>query len=273
MSKYIVAIPSYKRQDVLSEKSLKTLIDGGVSPSKIHIFVANKEEHDNYEKAIPKNLYGKIVTGVIGITNQRKFILKHFPEGTEIISIDDDVEGLFKSKGPTKLVQIKDVDGFFKEAFEKLRKDGLFIWGIYPVRNPFFMKDKVTTDLKFIIGTMYGFINRHDPKLQPSSSIKEKEDYETSILYYLKDGGVVRYNNVTIKTKFHAEGGLGKTEGRFQANKEAAAYLAKTYPDLVSVFHRGNGMAEIRLRRAKGPEGKTVSTKKPSKKGTRKMKR
>jgi len=256
MSKYVVAIPSYKRQDVLITKSLKTLIDGGVSPKKIHIFVANKEEYENYEKAIPKNMYGKIVTGVIGITNQRKFILKYFPENTEIVSIDDDVEGLYKAKGTVKLIQIKDVDGFFKEAFQKLHKDKLYIWGIYPVRNPFFMKDKITTDLKFIIGTMYGFINRHDTSLQPNSSIKEKEDYETSILYYLKDGGVVRYNNVTIKTKFHAEGGLGKTEGRFQANKEAAAYLAKTYPDLVSVFHRKNGMPEVRLARGKPKETK-----------------
>lgn len=254
MSKYVVAIPSYKRQDVVAEKSLKTLINGGVNPKKIHIFVANKEEHENYKKAIPKNMYGKLVTGVIGITNQRKFILKYFPEGTEIVSIDDDVEGLYRSKGPTKLIHIKNVDGFFKEAFQKLHKDKLFIWGIYPVHNPFFMKDKVSTDLKFIIGTLYGFINRHDSSLQPNSSIKEKEDYETSILYYLKDDGVVRYNNVTIKTKFHADGGLGKTEGRFEANKQAAAYLAKTYPDLVSVFHRKNGMPEVRLRRGKSKD-------------------
>ena len=128
------------------------------------------------------------------------------------------------------------------------------------------MKDKVTTDLKFIIGTMYGFINRHDSSLQPSSDIKEKEDYETSILYYLKDGGVVRYNNVTIKTKFHAEGGLGKTEGRFADNKKAAEYLAKKYPDLVSVFHRGNGMSEVRLRRGKPKENKTAKTTKKAKK-------
>jgi hypothetical protein len=263
MTGYVVAIPSYKRQDVLSQKSLKTLIDGGVDPKKIHIFVANKEEHEAYEKAIPKDMYGKIVTGVIGITNQRKFIVKYFAEGTEVVSMDDDVEGLFKRKGSTKLVPVKDVDAFFKEAFQKLSQDGFYIWGIYPVRNPFFMKDKVTTDLKFIIGTLYGFINRHDTSLQPSSAIKEKEDYEQSILYYLKDGGVVRYNNITIKTKFHAEGGLGKTDGRFQANKEAAAYLSKKYPDLVSVFHRKNGMPEVRLSR--GKSGKETQKKRPSK--------
>lgn len=287
MSNYVIAIPSYKRQEILAAKSLKTLIDGGVSPKKIHIFVANKEEEDLYEKAIPKDMYGKIVVGVKGITNQRKFILKYFPEGTEIVSIDDDVEGLFKMKGPTKLLKIKDVDKFFRDAFQKLHKDGFFIWGIYPVHNPFFMKDKVTTDLKFIIGTMYGFINRHDQKLQPNSKIKEKEDVETSILYYLKDGGVVRYNNITIKTKFHAEGGLGKTEGRFEANKEAAAYLEKTYPDLVSIFKRKNGMSEVRLSRGKGlgenskkntkenpktkGKGKTISSKKSPKNKTIKL--
>jgi len=106
-------------------------------------------------------------------------------------------------------------------------------------------------------------------------------------LYYLKDGGVVRYNNITIKTKFHAEGGLGKTEGRFEANKEAAAYLEKTYPDLVSIFKRKNGMSEVRLSRGKGlgentkkntkenpmtnGKGKTISSKKSPKNKTIKL--
>jgi hypothetical protein len=232
MSNYIVAIPSYKRENVLVTKTLKTLKDGGVPSSKIQIFVANTEERDNYENAVPKDLYDKIVVGVKGITEQRKFIIKHFPEKQYVVSIDDDVERLEKMKGD-KLAKITNVDKFFKDAHADMTKNGLYIWGIYPVRNPFFMKPNVSTGLKFIIGTMYGFINRHDKSLEPSSKIKEKEDVEQSILYYLK-------------------GGLGKTEGRFENNKVAAAYLAKTYPDLVSVFHRKNGMAEIRLKRTPG---------------------
>ena len=258
---YIIAIPSYKRHDILLTKSLKTLISGGVPASKIYIFVANKEEHEIYEKNIPKEMYHDLVIGVKGITNQRRFILNYFPEGQEIVSIDDDVEGLYKSKGTTKLVQVKNIDKFYKEAFERLHKEHLYIWGIYPVRNPFFMKDTVTTNLKFIIGTMYGFINRHNPKLQPSKKIKEKEDYEQSILYYMMDGGVLRYNNITIKTKFHAEGGLGKIDQRFEANKEAAEYLEKKYPEYVSVFHRANGMSEVRLRDSTNKNGKTEKSK------------
>jgi len=246
MTNYVVAIPSYKREEIISKKSLKTLKDGGVSASKIFIFVANEEERDNYEAAVPKDLYHKIVVGVKGITNQRKFIVKYFPENQYVISIDDDVEQIERMKGPEKLVKIKDVDGFFKDAYQDLKKHGLNIWGIYPVRNPFFMKPNTSTGLKFIIGVLRGFINRHSKDLEPSPSAEGKEDYEQSVLYFKKDGGVVRYNNITTKTKFLSEGGLGKE--RFDMNKKAAEYMKKTYPDLVTVFHRKNGMTEIKLK-------------------------
>ena len=115
------------------------------------------------------------------------------------MSIDDDVEGVYQLIGD-KLVAIVDLDLFFKEAFEFLKKENLFIWGVHPVKNAFFMKPTKTTNLKFIIGTLYGFIVRHTKELEPVC--EEKEDYEQSILYYLKDGGVMRHNDITIKTKF-----------------------------------------------------------------------
>ena len=45
------------------------------------------------------NTYGKIVVGKKGITNQRIFISKYFPVGTNIVSLDDDVEKMQKLKG------------------------------------------------------------------------------------------------------------------------------------------------------------------------------
>ena len=117
-SDYVVAIPSYKRTNELINKSLKTLKAGGVAASKIHIFVANEEERELYEKAVPKELYGKIVVGVKGITNQRKFIVKYFPENKYVVSIDDDVEQIEKMDGPTKLLKIKNVDKFFRDGYD-----------------------------------------------------------------------------------------------------------------------------------------------------------
>jgi hypothetical protein len=246
MTKYVVAVPTYNRADVVSHKTLTTLRDGGVPASVIHLFVANKAQEKLYKEFVAPTLYGKIVVGKIGIANQRKFICKYFPEGQYVVSIDDDVEAIEVLKHE-KLVRMKDIHGFFTDAYDLLRQEGLYIWGVYPVRNPFFMHKGYSTDLKFVIGVLRGFINRHSTKLSPSTKSEGKEDYEQSILYYKMDGGVLRFNSITTKTKFNAKGGLG--EERFEMNRLAAEYLQNTYPDLVTITHRKNGMTEIRLSR------------------------
>jgi hypothetical protein len=245
MVNYVVAIPTYNRYDVISQKTLSTLIDGHINKNKIYLFVANKSQYKLYEESVPKSMYKEIIIGKIGITNQRKFIAKYFPENQYIISIDDDVEEVLKLKGTDKLVQIKDLDAFFIDAYKLLKEEKLYLWGIYPVRNAFFMKPKITTELKFIIGVLFGYINRHIKKLEPSIRSETKEDYEQSILYYKMDGGVIRFNNITTKTKFNAEGGLGTN--RFDRNKNAAEYLKKTYPEIITIFHRDNGMTEVKF--------------------------
>jgi hypothetical protein len=246
MVNYVVAIPTYNRYDVLADKTLSTLINGNVSKTKIFLFVANKEQYKLYEEAIPKNMYNQIIIGKKGITNQRKVIAKYFPEGQYVISMDDDVEEFQILKGE-KLVKLKDVNDFFIQAYNLLKKNNLFIWGIYPVRNAFFMYKNITTDLRFIIGVTFGFITRYNKLLQPSVKAETKEDYEQTILYFKMDGGVLRFNNITAKTKFNAPGGLGTD--RFERNKNAAEYLEKTYPDIVTIFNRKNGTYEVKLSR------------------------
>uniref|UniRef100_A0A6C0LKJ8 TET-Associated Glycosyltransferase domain-containing protein n=1 Tax=viral metagenome TaxID=1070528 RepID=A0A6C0LKJ8_9ZZZZ len=277
---YIVAIPTYNRVKELVNKSLKTLNRGKVNSNKIYIFVANKEQEQLYKDAVPKSMYHKIVVGKVGIANQRKFISKYFPEKQYIVSMDDDVEELEMMTAPDKLVKITNLDKFFNDAYKKLKEENLYIWGIYPVHNPFFMKKNVSTGLKFIIGVLYGYINRHNTKLEPSINAETKEDFEQSILYYKMDGGVVRYNYIVPKTKFNAPGGLGTD--RFERNKKAAAYLKKTYPDIITIFQRKNGTHEVKMARlprnedsnnkTSNPSNKTNKTKKVSKQ-TRKQTR
>ena len=247
---YKVAIPSYKREKILLKKSLPTLIKGKVSPGQIYIFVANNAEKKAYEEAIPKSMYNKIIVGKKGIANQRIFIRNYFDTGNYVVSIDDDIEALMKYVNEKQLSKISNVDAFFKQAHKMLKKHNLYIWGIYPVSNPFFMKNgaKISTDLRFLIGGLHGYIVRKGKDLNPSSKAEGKEDYEQSILYYLKDGGVLRFNRITIKTKFLAPGGLGGEGKRFQINKTAAEYLKKRYPNLVTIFHRKNGMTEIKIK-------------------------
>jgi len=243
---YVIAIPSYNRADTIAGKTLSCLLDGGVSPSRITIFVANKTQEKMYQSVVPREMYKDIVVGKVGIANQRKFISHYYPVGTYIVSMDDDVEDLKMLRGD-KLATIRDLDGLFTRAYAVLKKEKLYIWGIYPVQNPFFMHNTTTTNLKFIIGVTFGYINRRLKRLEPSPRAEGKEDYEQSILYYKEDGGVVRFNNITHKTKFNSVGGLGAD--RQLMNKRAAEYLESAYPDIVSIFHRKNGMTEIRLAR------------------------
>jgi hypothetical protein len=245
--KYVVAIPSYGRHETIVAKTLETLKKGGVPAKCIHIFVANETERAAYASA--SSVPYKIIVGVKGITEQRKFITRYFAEGTHIVSMDDDVEKFLRlSRDGQRLVDFKkgDLDRFIKKAFAAIEARNLFIWGVYPMRYAYFMKHNVTTDLRLILGTTYGYICRHDADLVPT--VGEKEDYENTILHYLKDGGVMRFNNICLKTIYHSPGGLGKlTEERLKANEIAAEAIQKKYPELVTLFKRPNGMTEVRL--------------------------
>jgi hypothetical protein len=101
---YVIAIPTYNRPNECRDKTLTTLLNGGINKNKIYIFVANKRQEKMYEEIIPKNMYGEIVVGKLGITNQRKFISKYFPEGQYIISMDDDIEELLSLRGTRDLI-------------------------------------------------------------------------------------------------------------------------------------------------------------------------
>ena len=250
---YVVAIPSYGRHETIVAKTLETLKKGGVPAKCVHIFVANETERNAYADAsadaIGSATKYKIIVGVKGITEQRKFITRYFAEGTHIVSMDDDVEKFLRlSRDGQKLVEFKkgDLDRFIRKAFAAIEAQNLFLWGVYPMRYAYFMKHNVTTDLRLILGTAYGYICRHDADLVPT--VNEKEDYENTIRHYLKDGGVMRFNDICLKTIYHSPGGLGKlTEERLQANKVAAEAIKKAYPDLVTIFKRPNGMTEVRL--------------------------
>ena len=247
MTNYVVAIPSYKRHVEITSKSLPTLKKGKVPAKNIYVFVANKTEEKIYKEKLDPSTYNKIVVGKKGIVQQRKFISQYFPECQYVVSMDDDVESVQKLTGD-KLKPVTNLDKFFKDAYKVLKKNGLYLWGIYPVNNPFFMYNKTTNDLRFIIGVLFGYINRHDKILYPSLKSATKEDYHQTVLYFMEDHGVIRFNNFTVKTKFDAPGGLGD-KGRFERAEKAASFLHKKYPKIVTRKRRKSGKAEINLDR------------------------
>lgn len=242
---YKIAIPSYKRQVKLKTHTLKLLQDNNIDKSNIYIFVANDEEYNNYTSIIDNDY--NIIIGELGITNQRNFIRNYFNEGDKIVSMDDDIKQLIELND-NKLITKNNLNDFFNQSFQLLKNNNCYIWGVYPIKNSYFMKknvNEISFDFKFIIGVIHGFIVRKDTDLYLNPQAESKEDILQSILYYLKDKKVMRYNHITFKTQFLAEGGLGKD--RFLLNKNASYYIKDKFPDIASIYQRNNGMYEIRL--------------------------
>jgi hypothetical protein len=224
---YVVAIPSYNRANSLKVKTLKVLEDGLVDKSKIFIFVANTEEYLIYKDILPEY---NIIVGVLGLKDQRNFISNYFPQGFNIISIDDDIENFYQKKNG-ELIVIEDLDLLFKTGFLDIINSDLKLFGFYPVLNKLFLKETITDNLRFIIGSCFGYINSGI-----FTTITEKDDYERTLLYYLRDGGVLRYNYISVKTKYYKnKGGLQSVsyKERYDKQLEAVKYLLDTYPEYV----------------------------------------
>ena len=218
---YVIAIPSYKREHALKTHTLRCL--RYISLEQIYIFVANDDEYANYKTVLPDY---KIIVGQEGLVNQRNFISQYFPIGQKIISIDDDIQE-FVSKKDDKLIPVDDIDHYFTQGFITLEKENANLFGFYPVLNKLFMKETISTDFRFIIGSCFGYINSHI-----YLTLSEKDDYERSVLYYLRDKKVIRYNYISIKTKYYKmKGGLQSNNSRKKEQEDAVETLITRYPN------------------------------------------
>lgn len=257
---YKIAIPSYKRHTTLKKKTMRVLAEYKVPAKIIHIFVANHEEAKIYRDTLDKGTYGKIIVGKPGIREIRNFMANYFAEGEKIVYLDDDISKIWqcfskgdpKSKKDNKLEPLKSLDKFVKSAFRMSQRTGFHNWGVYPTDNPYFMKptmpnnSHVSQDLKFLIGFFTGVINSHSAEVR---TISDKEDYERTIKYYLKDGGVLRFNNISCNTRCYKEPGGIQTDRKKENSRINAGKLIQDYPDLVNInAGRKSGFVEIRLR-------------------------
>jgi hypothetical protein len=264
-NEYVIVIPTYKRHNTIANNTLSVLANHKISSKQIYLFVANKDEQALYESTVPANLYGHIIVGVLGLHNQRNFISDYFPEGQCIIEMDDDISEIYeltksrstrrmtkKRKYYQNLTPIKNLDAFLISAFNYLKTSGLWIFGVYPVCNGYFMTSTITTDLRFIVGPMWGFINRHLPDLK--LTISEKEDSERTLQFFTKDGGVLRFNNIAFKTNYYTNKGGMQAEGKdrkVESNK-ASRYLHSKYPDLTTISQsKKSGYTELKLKTKK----------------------
>jgi hypothetical protein len=237
---WVIAIPSYKRPDILRKKTLQTLQDGGIDMSRVTVFLANHEEAVAYG-----TLPVATVVGVPGLAAQRQFIQSHYPIGQLILFMDDDISSI-KQKNGDRLLPVVDLKTLFNRAFELMGSAN--IWGVYPAANARFMQDTVTFTCKYIIGALYGIRNTWDEARQLQYG-DNQEDKERTLRYFELDGQVVRINYVTILTSYYSKGGM-ESPTRKADTEHWTSVIEKRWPKYVTrVYKEKQGIWDMRFRR------------------------
>jgi hypothetical protein len=237
---YVIVVPSYNRPVGIKSKTLALLDFHKIPHSRIYVFVANEEQRVEYLESIGDSY--NIIVGEKGLPQIRNFIFNYFPAGTKIVSFDDDVSKLVKLVGKS-LVDFTENEllELIYKAFEECEKSGAKLWGVYPVsNNAFFMKNTISYDFKFVVGSFWGCIN-------PASEIKisigsgEKEDYLRTILFWIRDRKIVRFNYVAHKTVIYKGTGGLQSDGkaaRIEREKETVNKLLEMYPTYIRINSR-----------------------------------
>jgi hypothetical protein len=249
MENIVIVIPSYKRPLILNSQTLTTLNKCGIKKELINIFII-EEEYNQYESILNKEFYNKLIIGKKGLVPQREFIENYYDDGIRIVSFDDDIKEI-----DLTLSHHNTLIDFINSCFIKCNENNSFIWGVYPVFNQFFRlkKEYMSTELKYIIGAWYGFINRKNIIKLDITINGQKEDVERTIKYFLNDGIVLRFNTVGFKTKYYGNdgGGLGTFNDRLLLANQNSIQLVNKYNFITSIKDRTNGMKEVILKKIK----------------------
>lgn len=242
---YIIAIPSYKRPETIKTKTLSLLNAHNIPRDKITIFVANEDEYNEYHKSL-NNEY-KIVVGVPTIGEQRNFIESYYDEGTYLVMFDDDIDGIFVKKDDALSPINSLVDDYIVKGFKTCEETNSKCFGIYAAANPYFMLHRIYTKLCYIPGGTFGVIVQHDEQLKRRTN--HGEDYEYSIRQYIKNGRLVRFDDITLKSKFFTEEGGLQTIRTKQYIYDSIKWIEDNFPDYCTMYIRkSSGNAELRLK-------------------------
>lgn len=242
MAEFIIAVPTYKRADTIGQKTLALLRRQLVPPQQVYIFVASQEEQQRYMEVIGEE-WPHIVVGMQSLWRQRNFITNYFPEGSHLVSLDDDVEELYRLRGEAPDVSrleplhVGGLLDIIRDAWKKMHALGVYLWSLNVSDNPLFMKTgTITLRNGLCNGFFWGCRVRHDPRLLLRYG-DGREDVERSVRHFDLDGAVLRFREFCAKTRCKANrGGLQATMSqlaRRAAEDSAAKQLTEEFPLLL----------------------------------------
>jgi len=255
---YKLIIPTYKRAETLKNKTMAYLKKTNINAKNIFIYVANKEEKELYENTIDKNSYAEIIIGKRGLPQQRNFIQKTHKIGENLFMLDDDLKSIKMKVNDKVLTEINDLDSFINFAFDICNKNKTRYFGTYPVDNPYFMKNVITFDLRYIVANISGTVNNHDIFRDEGEECEArknftagKESHEMTIKYFLADKSIARFNYIAPTSTYWGGEGGHQVSRNIKGEKAATEWLYKKYPQYFKKVLRKNGMWDLVIKRKK----------------------
>ena len=245
---YQIAVPSYQRADTIARRTLATLERLHVDADRITVFAATAAEAEAYRDACDVS----VVVARPGLFKCRRYYSDvHYPPGTRILNLDDDVDGLWV-KADTKLVAyVGTLDHLAGIGFAMCEAVGAQLWGFAAAANAFYMADEAVAGLRYICGIAHGTI-AGDPVNNPvGRSLSSGQDFERSLTSYRTYGNVVRIGWIAPKTVYFAPGGmqaeLGGKDERAADHAARLAEIAHRHPRLARVVQKAGGVPNLRL--------------------------
>ena len=229
--KFRIAIPTIARAETIKKKTINYLSKTDIDFKEVDLFLSDGEELDAYKESLKEYPINFIVTNKKHVNTQRNFIVDYYKEGQLVLGIDDDIQSIEMRVSEKKTIPLLNLTEFVDQAFEISLGHKFDMWGVNAVLNPYFMRNNISFNLKYIVACFYGWRNTHQSKAYVSTNPEYgKEDYERSIKYYMADGGLTRFNYVSPKTKYYSEDGGIQTYRTVEYEQKAVDWLLKTFP-------------------------------------------
>ena len=232
MHEFLIGIASSKRPNGC--RTVDYLHSLGFPKERIILSVQTQTDVEAYTQSGVRERVGTFLYRKASSAGEnRNTILDAVPEGTRLVLMDDDIRAIeiLDRSAKSGLVPITEKESFNKimeRGFSLASKHKTVCWGVYPVRNQYFMKPNyaprniVTTQ---VMGIVVG-------KQRFDDSLSTKEDYDFCCRVIRQYGSCIRLNYVTIDAPKSA-GGCEEAWKDKQKAEIIADMLCVMYPDIL----------------------------------------